>query len=256
VTTGWEHPVQDAPVAADAGADRGIHVRRLVKRFGLVEALRGVDLDVAPGEVVVLLGPNGAGKSTLLRILATSTTPDGGRAVVAGRDVALDPAGARRSVGMVLGDERSWYWRLDGRRNLEFFAAVAGLGRRRASARAAEVLTDFALTAVADRRVDRYSSGMRARLSLARAVLAQPAVLLLDEPSRSLDPVSAADARAHVRRQAEGGRAILFATHDLHEAASLADRVVVLASGTVAAVEDTPVSPSRLEEILLGVAGR
>lgn len=234
----------------------GIRIAGLQKCFGAQRALRGIDLEVPWGGVVALLGPNGAGKSTLMRILGTSVLPDAGLVEVAGGDVVGDPAAARRTLGLVLNEERSWYWRLSGRENLEFFAALYGLHRRAAQARATELLAMVDLAAEADRRFDRYSSGMRARLSLARALLHEPPVLCLDEPTRTLDPVAAASFRALVASQAAAGRAVLFSTHDLHEAAAVASRVVVLVGGLVAtSAEDRP-DAAQLERILIeAVAG-
>ncbi len=225
----------------------GVRVSGLEKRFGGHVALRGVDLDVPWGGIVALLGANGAGKSTLLRILGTTVLPDQGRAEVAGHDVVAHPADARRCLGLVLGEERSWYWRLSGRDNLEFFAALQGLSRSDARARANHLMAEVGLSEAADRRFDRYSSGMRARLSLARALLCEPPVLLLDEPTRTMDPMAASSFRTEVRRQAEAGRAILFATHDLHEAAAVASRVVVMARGSVVASTEDPSDAATLE---------
>src|SRR4051794_32178244 len=118
------------------GLMQGIHVRGLVKRYADVLALDQVELDVEPGSVVALVGPNGAGKSTLVRILATTVIPDAGEAAVMGHDVVQDGAAARDSLGLMLGNERSWYWRLSGRQNLEFFAALYGMRRAPAAARA------------------------------------------------------------------------------------------------------------------------
>ena len=171
--TGLRPDVRSAP--HDALTSLGIRVRGIVKRFAGHTALDSVDLDVAPGEVVALLGPNGAGKSTLLRILGTTVLPDEGTATVGGHDVANDAVAVRRRIGVTLGDERSWYWRLSGRQNLEFFGAMYGLRRRAARARAAGLLREVGLEQAADRRFDGYSSGMRARLSMARALLAEPA---------------------------------------------------------------------------------
>jgi ABC-2 type transport system ATP-binding protein len=235
----------------------GISIRGITKRFRSVQALAGIDLDVARGEIVALLGPNGAGKSTLMRILATTVRPDGGSARVGGHDVVTQSAAARRSFGLALGDERSWYWRLSGRQNLEFFAALYGLPRRSAAAVIAELLAEVGLAEAADRRFDGYSTGMRTRLSLARALLPDPPVLLLDEPSRSLDPVAAAAFRQRVVALGRDRRmAILYATHDLHEAAAIASRVVVLAAGRVAARLPGGTSPAELEQALLAAAGR
>ncbi|MBW3575178.1 MAG: ABC transporter ATP-binding protein [Actinobacteria bacterium] len=227
----------------------------LKKRFGKLAALRGLDLEVPWGAIVAVLGSNGAGKSTLLRILATTVLPDAGHAEVAGHDVVTDSAAARRSLGLVLGDERSWYWRLTGRDNLEFYAALHGLRRPAARRRADELLAAVDLAHAGDRRFDRYSSGMRARLALARALLHEPPVLCLDEPTATLDPVAAASFRALVRRQADTGRAVLFTTHDLHEAAAVASNVVVLAAGKVAAKVDDRPDAAQLEAILIEAAG-
>lgn len=238
-------------------APEGIRVESLRKRFGPVQALQGVDLDVAFGEIVAVLGPNGAGKSTLLRILGTTVIPDEGVAMVNGYDVVTAGPAVRRALGLVLGDERSWYWRLTGRQNLQFFAAVYGMTRRQAETRAQELLQDVGLAEAADKRFDRYSSGMRARMSLARALLTMPPVLLLDEPTRSLDPLSASEFGKKVRGLAsEQGRAVLFATHDLHEAAATADRIVVLARGRVQAVAPPGCDAAGLEQVLATAAAR
>ncbi len=233
----------------------GLRIVGLEKRFGKLAALRGIDLEVPWGAIVAVLGPNGAGKSTLLRILASTVLPDSGHAEVAGHDVVSHSAAARRSLGLVLGDERSWYWRLTGRENLEFYAALHGLRRPAARRRAGELLAAVDLLEQADRRFDRYSSGMRARLALARALLHEPPVLCLDEPTATLDPVAASSFRALVRRQADAGRAVLFTTHDLHEAAAVASMVVVLAAGRVAARVDDRPDAARLESILIEAAG-
>ena len=230
----------------------GIIVSSLFKSFRSVDALRGVNLEVSFGETVVLLGPNGAGKSTLLRILGTTVLPDRGTAVVAGHDVEREPGLVRRSVGLMLGDERSWYWRLSGRKNLEFFAVIHGLRRQAAARRTQELLEEVGLADAAERRFDGYSSGMRARLSLARALISEPPVLLLDEPTRNLDPAATADFHGTlaelVRRR---NTAILMATHDLHEAAEVADRTVALVAGKVVFSKYRGASPRELEHELV-----
>jgi ABC-2 type transport system ATP-binding protein len=212
----------------------GITARDVTKRFRSVHALRGVSFDVEPGEVVALLGPNGAGKSTLLRILGTTILADSGRVTVAGHDVVQDAAAARRSLGIMIGDERSHYWRLSGRRNLHFFAALAGMTRREAAARSQQLLEEVGLDEAADRRVGEYSSGMRARLALARARLSDPPLLLFDEPTRTLDPLAAARFRENIAQVAGEGRAgVLFATHNLHEAVAISTRILVLSAGRI-----------------------
>ena len=229
-----------------------IEVRALSKSFRAIRALAAVDLEVSSGEVVCLVGANGAGKSTLLRILGTTVLPDEGEARVAGHDVVAEPAAARRSVGFLLAEERSWYWRLSGRRNLEFFAALHEMPREDARAAAADLLDELGLADAADRAVGGYSSGMRMRLAIARALLASPPVLLLDEPTRTLDPMATREFRESVRELADRREsAVLLATHDLHEAASLADRVVLLVKGRVVDVLDGDHDAASLEERLV-----
>jgi ABC-2 type transport system ATP-binding protein len=230
----------------------GITIRGVSKQFGPVAALDNVDLEVVPGQVVALLGSNGAGKSTLVRIGATTVIPDAGLVEIAGWDAVAWPEKARAHTGVVLSEERSFFWRLSGRENLEFFAALHGLGRRDARTRTTEALTAVDLGDVGDRRVDRYSSGMRARLGLARSLLGRPSVLLLDEPSRSLDPVAALAIRRLVLDLTSTRRvAVLFVTHDLHEAAAVASRVVMLAHGRIAAVVEGETDAATLERTFI-----
>ena len=229
-----------------------IEVNGLRKRYGSNEALKGVDLSVAPGEIVAILGPNGAGKSTLLRIIATLITADGGSARVGGWDVTTDPLAARASLGLMLGEERSLYWRISGRKNLEFFARLQGLGRDAARERSVELLERFGLGHVAERRCGEYSTGMRARLGLARALIASPPVLLLDEPARSLDPLAAADLRGLLTELAAAwSTVVLYATHDLHDASAVADRTIGLSAGTIAFEHQAGISAGELERSLL-----
>jgi ABC-2 type transport system ATP-binding protein len=216
--------------------DAAISIVGLEKSFGATTALAGIDLSAPFGEVTALVGRNGAGKSTLIRIVATLVLPDGGHVTVDGHDVARQPTLARRRLGLTLGEDRSFFWRLSGRRNLEFFAALHGLRAKAARAACDEAFEAVGLSDVADRRVDRYSTGMRSRLGIARALLGDPAVLLLDEPTRSLDPESAGEIQrlmAHVAH--DRGTAVLVATHDMAEAAALASQVMVMAAGTVRA---------------------
>ncbi len=222
----------------NAPGDGAIRARGLAKAFAGGPVLDGVDLDVPAGRVVALLGPNGAGKSTLIRILSTLVIPDAGHATVAGIDVVADPRSARRGLGLVVGDERSWYWRLSARDNLVFFGVLNGLDRRDAATRGTWLMEAFGLHDVGRQRVGTFSAGMRGRLGLARALLADPPVLILDEPTRSIDPIGSEEFRARVRALAgDDGKAVLLATHDLEEAATTADEVVVLVHGRVGARE-------------------
>jgi ABC-2 type transport system ATP-binding protein len=204
--------------------------------FGDHVVLDGIDLDVARGEIVALTGRNGAGKSTLLRIVATTLLPSGGSGSILGHDLLLEAESIRAACGSTLGDERGWYWRLTGRENLEFFAALVGLGPKSARERACRVLALAGLEDAADKPFGEYSTGMRLRMSVGRALLSRPGLLLLDEPTRSLD--LQASRRLHeliATLVREEGVSILMATHDLYEATVIADRVIVLAGGCVAA---------------------
>lgn len=241
------------PLAESSEAPVGIEVAGLSKRFGPVPALDGVNVTVPLGAVTALVGRNGAGKSTLIRVLATAIRPDTGRVSVSGHDVVSSAAAVRRHIGLTLGDDRSFFWRLNGRQNLEFFGHLYGLDRRILRHRVAQVLEAVELLDVADRRVDRYSTGMRSRLGLARALLGDPTVLLLDEPTRSLDPASAASVRSLLRRLlGGGGRCALLATHDLGEAAEVADQIVVLWSGRVVACHRPPFDIGQIAAHLRG----
>lgn len=252
VRGGAPSPTGPEPVASRVQALLGARVVGLSKRFGQVQALDGVDLEIPSGAVTAVLGKNGAGKTTLIRILATSVVADSGQAWIDGVDLAKDPVTARCRVGVVLGEDRSFFWRLSGRQNLEFFAALRGLRRRDARRAADEALAAVELSAVADRRVDRYSSGMRSRLGISRALLGAPSVLLLDEPTRSLDPAVSHEIREVLRSLAvERGVAVFLATHDLHEAAALAAQVVVLEQGKVATRLDGSADAGALEDLLV-----
>ena len=223
----------------------------VVKRYGTRTALHGVDLEIGHGEIVCLLGPNGAGKSTLLRILATILLPDAGEVIVGGHDAAREPLAVRRLIGFAMTDERSWYWRLTGRQNLEFFAAIYRIGRREARERIVDLLEEFQLTDVADRRFEGYSTGMRARLSLARAFLPAPSVLFLDEPTRSVDPVVAGRFRRDLTAATERRQlGVILATHDLHEASSIATRVLIMSGGRIVSSTEPGLPAAELERRL------
>jgi ABC-2 type transport system ATP-binding protein len=200
-----------------------------------VTALDGLDLEVGRGRVFCLLGPNGAGKTTLVKILATLVLPDGGLAVVDGHDVAREAGPAKRAVGYAVSDERSFYWRLTGRQNLEFFGALYGLRGPAGGRRIDELLRLAGLDGAADLRFNGYSTGMRQMLAFARALLADAAILLVDEPTRSLDPQAADRIRLFLREELAGrqGKTILWATHDLGEAADCADDIAVISRGRV-----------------------
>lgn len=203
------------------------------------QAVDDVSLEVGRGELFGLLGPNGAGKTTLVKMLCTLVQPTAGQATVVGFPLS-DGRAIRRRVGLTVTDERSFYWRLSGRQNLRFFAGLHGIFGQPADLRIAELLDDVALTEAADNRFSNYSSGMRQRLSIARALLPRPELLVLDEPSRSLDPV--ATNRLHdliLKLQKEQGLTVFLITHDLAEAEKLCRRVAVMSRGRLIA-QGTP----------------
>jgi ABC-2 type transport system ATP-binding protein len=222
-----ERSVPSVPFSVEAG----LVVRGVRKRFRQAEVLRGVDLDVARGEVVALMGPNGAGKSTLLRIIAGTITPDEGHIVIDDHDARHDPVAARAAVSWVLGDEHGWYWRLTGYDNLVFFAMLRGMTRVHARVRAVEELERQRLQAAADKRVAEYSTGMRARLALARACMAPSAVMVLDEPGRGLD--AAASEWLIELLAGLTNTAVVLVTHDMDMVVRAAQRSVLLTEGVV-----------------------
>jgi ABC-2 type transport system ATP-binding protein len=199
-----------------------------------VRALRGVDLHVKTGEIFGLLGPNGAGKTTLLKILSCLILPDSGRAELGGVDVRHENR-VKSRLGLVHSDERSFYWRLSGRDNLRFFARLYDVPGKRIDARIDELLRKVDLAEAAPRRFSDYSSGMKQRLAIARALLHDPPILLMDEPTRSLDPSASLSLRALIRDELKGrdGKTVLLATHNLREAEALCDRIAILVEGTV-----------------------
>lgn len=198
-------------------------------------ALDGLDLRVERGRVFCLLGPNGAGKTTLIKILATLVVPDEGRASVGGFDVEHHPGPVKRAVGFAINDERSFYWRLTGRQNLEFFGALHGLRGPARDRRIDEVLELTGLGGAAGQRFNAYSTGMRQMLAFARALLADADILLVDEPTRSLDPRAADTVRAFLRGDLveKKGKTVFWATHDLAEAAEFGHDVAVISRGRV-----------------------
>lgn len=196
-------------------------------------ALAPISFTVAPGESFAIVGANGAGKSTLLRILTTLLLPTRGRASVSGCDVVREPAGARRALGFHSGAEPGFYARLTARQNLQFFARLRDISPSEAARRIAESSDRLGLTHELDRQVRLLSTGTVQRLSLARAVIHAPHVLLLDEPTRSLDPLAAAGFRRFLREDLiqRHGTTLLFASHSLTEVEELANRVALLDSG-------------------------
>lgn len=228
-----------------------------------VPALRGISIEIQRGEVLALVGANGAGKSTLLRVLTTLLLPTRGRAEVCGFDVAEEPSRVRSQIGYHTGADGCFYSRLSGRENLNLFATLNNLSAAETSLRIAELTDLFGLGALLDQQVRTLSTGNVHRLGLARAMIHRPSVLLLDEPTRSLDPLAAAEFRRFLLQRIVGehGTTVLFASHTLAEVEQMADRVAVLDRGSLLGC-DTPealraaAGASTLEESLENLALR
>jgi ABC-2 type transport system ATP-binding protein len=205
---------------------------------GGLRAVDGIDLAVAPGEVYGFLGPNGAGKTTTVRILVTLLRPTGGRATIAGFDVASQPAEVRRRIGVAL-QEAALDPLMSGRELMELQATLHGIPRAAVQERAADLIDRVGLTQAAERRVGTYSGGMRRRLDLAMALIHRPEVLFLDEPTTGLDPTSRSTLWDEVRRLRDEGTTVFLTTQYLEEADQLADRVGIISAGRLVA-EGTP----------------
>jgi ABC-2 type transport system ATP-binding protein len=202
-------------------------------------AVNGVDLQIQRGEIFGLLGPNGAGKSTTIRMLCTLLEPTSGTATVNGFDVVKQANEVRRNLGTVLAGERSIYWKLTGRENLEYFAALYHIPQAIAKKRVDELLERMELKERANELVEKYSTGMRQRIAISKALLARPPILLLDEPTLGLDPQAARNLRELIAQLKQDGHTILLTTHYMEEADQLSDRIGIIDAGRVIAL-DTP----------------
>ncbi|MEU7179733.1 MULTISPECIES: ATP-binding cassette domain-containing protein [Streptomyces] len=225
-----------------------VEVRGLVKHFGEVKAVDGVDLDVREGTVLGVLGPNGAGKTTLVRCLSTLLVPDAGSAFVAGYDVVRQPRALRRRIGLT-GQYASVDEKLSGRENLYMIGRLLDLSRKDARRRADEMLERFSLTEAAKRPAAKYSGGMRRRLDLAASMIGQPSVLYLDEPTTGLDPRTRNEVWEEVRRMVYEGATVLLTTQYMEEAEQLANELTVIDRGQV-------IAEGRVDELKAKVGGR
>jgi ABC-2 type transport system ATP-binding protein len=202
-------------------------------------AVNGVDLQIKRGEIFGLLGPNGAGKSTTIRMLCTLLEPTSGTATINGFDIVKQANEVRRSLGTVLAGERSIYWKLSGRENLEYFAALYHIPPAVAKKRVEEMIERMEIKDRANELVEKYSTGMRQRIAIAKALLARPPILLLDEPTLGLDPQAARNLRELIATLKAEGHTILLTTHYMEEADQLSDRIGIIDTGKVIAL-DTP----------------
>jgi ABC-2 type transport system ATP-binding protein len=244
-----------SPVAAGTiGADVAVSIRGVSKRFvarrsfremlrhpfhrAYQQALVDVSCDVQTGEFFGLLGPNGAGKTTLFKTLATLITPDAGSVQVAGHDLGSEPAIVRQLVTPAIADERSLRWRLTARENLRLYAVLYGLTKREVGTRVDELLEAVGLHDTRHKLVGQFSTGMKQRLLIARALIPRPRILLLDEPTRGLDPLLARSFRRFLREEIgrRQGCTVLLATHNAEEAFDLCDRVGILDRGRLLVV--------------------
>ena len=223
--------------------DEIIKVEDLTKTYKLrkkeIKAVVDVSFSVRKGEILAILGPNGAGKTTLIKMLSTLVLPTSGKAFVCGFDVVKDDARVRHCIGLSTGFERSFYYRLTGFQNLQFFGALYGIRGKKLNDRINELMAFFDLENAKDMLYMKYSTGMKKKLSLARALIHDPKVLMLDEPTSSIDPKSAIEIRQRIVEMRAKKKSIILATHDLHEAEALADRIAILKSGKILTI-DTP----------------
>jgi ABC-2 type transport system ATP-binding protein len=233
-----------------------VEVRNLSKTFTVkegalfrktakdVKALESINFSVGKGEVFGLLGPNGAGKTTTIKILCTLIQPTSGQAYVNGHDVTAQTQEARQDLGVMLTGDRTLYWKLTGRENLEYFAALYHMDRENTKERVKYLLKLVGLEERQSTLVENYSTGMRIRLSFAKAILHEAPVILLDEPTMSLDPQSARLIREIIQDLRKQGHAILLTTHYMEEADQLSDRVAIIDHGQIIALD----SPSELKK--------
>jgi len=236
-----------------------IEAHDLRKGFGDVRAVDGVTFEARAGEVFGVLGPNGAGKTTTLRLLATTIKPDGGTASVCSHDVARDPVAVRRNLG-VLTAAIGLYPRLTARENVAYFANLYGLPKDVAERRIRLLFDLLDMQGYADRRIDTFSTGMKQKVAIARAVVHDPPVLIFDEPTNGLDVLGARTVTEFIRSCRAQGKCVLLSTHQMVDAAKLCDRVAIVHEGRVRAIGTVPELLSRtgapdLEEAFLTLIG-
>ncbi|HXZ89447.1 MAG TPA: ATP-binding cassette domain-containing protein [Candidatus Dormibacteraeota bacterium] len=249
---------QAEPVSDSNGY--AIETHGLTKKFNDLTAVDHIDLDVRRGEIYGFLGPNGAGKSTTIRMLCTLLRPTSGAATVAGFDIDHDANEVRKRIGLV-SEKLIMYTRLTAEQNLNFFGKLYGIDEGELKAKIAELLDMVKLTPFKDRSVGGFSSGMRQRMNVIRALIHDPEIIFLDEPTTALDPQSTKFVRDTIRELKQEGHTIVLTTHIMEEADELSDRISIIdhgtlmATGTVAELKNTHSTESMLE-VFLAVTGR
>lgn len=221
-------------------------VKLFKKRHDVVRAVDGVTFEIGPGELFGLLGPNGAGKTTLIKCISTLLIPDQGTVFVSGCDVLKQPLDVRRHIGVMTGGERALYWKLTPEENLSYFAALYGVSRAQTRERIDYLLQLMELTEKRHDRVEKLSSGMKQKLSIARTLIHDPPILLIDEPTLGLDPSFSRFIRDFIKNELHQkmGKTILLTTHYMDEADMLCDRVAFMYDGKIKAID----TPARLKE--------
>lgn len=195
--------------------------------------LRDISLFIDPGQIFTLLGPNGAGKTSIIRIISSLILPESGKVTINDHDLRRSQYRARKSLGLVIGEERTFYYRLSGKQNLEFFGGLYGIGRKTLKARVEQVLDMVGLSKDADLQFMRYSTGMKKRLNMARALVHEPTVFLFDEPNSGVDPESAQKLREIIFSLKRQGATILLTTHNMDEAERMSDVIAFLREGRI-----------------------
>ncbi len=241
-------------------SDKAISIQGLVKRFEDVTAVDGLDLEVSQGELFGLLGPNGAGKTTTINILAGLLAPTEGRVIVGGLDVSEDKSGVKALIG-VCPQDTAVYDHLTGRENVELFGNLHGMERERLKANTIEMLDTLGLSGDADRKVGKYSGGMRRRVNLVMSIVHDPEIAFLDEPTVAMDPQSRRAVWEFIRSLKDRGKTIILTTHYMEEAEALCDRVGIIDHGRLIALGSPRQlreqhGASNLEEVFIGLTGR
>jgi sodium transport system ATP-binding protein len=236
-----------------------VDVQALSKRFGAVQAVDGVSFQAEAGEICGVLGPNGAGKTTTLRLLATTLRPDAGTASVYGHDIRREPRAARRALGMLTAGI-GLYPRLTACENVAYFARLYGLSEMQTRRRISELFRLLEMESYADRRTDTFSTGMKQKVAIARAVVHDPPVMIFDEPTSGLDVLGARTVVDFIQVCRAQGKCVLLSTHQLVQAAKLCDRVVIVHQGAIRAIGTVPDLLTRtrtddLEDAFLALIG-